>query len=421
MEYRANPNPTPPLSPSPEPSRRRSRVAPFALVAAVAAVGGGGIALYAFGDDKGAQAETTATSTQTVQSTPVIAETGGSRSIPAIYRSAAPGVVSITANGVADTSAFPQQGTSVATGSGFVIDSDGSILTNEHVVDGASSVYVAFADGTSKKADVMGMDKVFDLALLRVKASADELHPLTLGSSKDVQVGETVVAIGNPYGYDRSATAGIVSAVGRSISSPDSNDIQIPGAIQTDAAINHGNSGGPLLDSKGEVIGINAQITSRANVDANIGIGFAIPIDLVKDVLANLRDGKAGEHPYIGVNVAPVTDDVRASDSSAPERGLAVQSVGSGSPAANAGLKAGKKAVRTPTSNQPFCLGGDTIVGIDGKAIGTTEDLQAAIGNDGVGNTIKLDVVDGKGKKRSVSIKIAPRPATQGAVSPACS
>ena len=423
MEYQSTPNPNPPLSspsPSPQPPRRRSRVAPFALVAAVAAVGGGGIALYAFGDETKPQTESTATSTAPIAPAPVIAETGGSKSIPAIYKSAAPGVISITSNGIADTSSFPQQGTSTATGSGFVIDADGSILTNEHVVDGAKSVYVAFADGTSKKAEVIGVDKVFDLALLRVKASADELHPLTLGSSKNVQVGETVVAIGNPYGYDRSATAGIVSAVGRSISSPDSNDIQIPGAIQTDAAINHGNSGGPLLDSKGEVIGINAQITSRASIDANIGIGFAIPIDLVKGVLGSLRDGQAGEHPYIGVNVAPVTDDVRASDSSAPERGLAVQSVGSGSPAANAGLRAGKKAVQVSTSNRPFCLGGDTIVGIDGKAIGTTEDLQAAIGNDGVGNTIKLDVIDGKGKKRTVSIKIAPRPATQSAVAPAC-
>lgn len=422
MEYQSIPNPNPLTpSPSPQPPRRRSRIAPFALVAAVAAVGGGALSVYAFGGDKGSPAVTVSSDgTTTGSTTPVIAETGGSKSIPAIYKSAAPGVVSITANGVADTSSFPQKGTSVATGSGFVIGSDGSILTNEHVVDGAGSVYVAFADGTSKKAEIVGVDKVFDLALLRVKASADELHPLTLGSSKNVEVGETVVAIGNPYGYDRSATAGIVSAVGRSISSPDSNDIQIPGAIQTDAAINHGNSGGPLLDSRGEVIGINAQITNRASVDANIGIGFAIPIDLVKGVLSSLRDGKAGEHPYIGVNVAPVTDDVRASDSSAPDRGLAVQSVGAGSPAANAGLKAGKKAVQIATSNQPFCLGGDTIVGIDGKAIGTTEDLQAAIGNDGVGDTIKLDVIDGKGKKRTVSIKIAPRPSTQTSVAAAC-
>ena len=415
--------PPPPAPPSP-PSRPRSRLLPYAVIATVAALGGGGVAALAVRDDGGTpqSAATTVTEAAPDASGTVIAATTGGKTIPQIYRSAAPGVVAITANGVTDTTTTlpQQQGTSVATGSGFVIDADGSILTNEHVVDGASSVYVAFADGTSKRAEIVGVDKVYDLALLHVSGAKDELKPLTLGSSKDVQVGETVVAIGNPYGYDRSATAGIVSAVGRSISSPDGSDIQIPGAIQTDAAINHGNSGGPLLDSSGDVIGINAQITSRASIDANIGIGFAIPIDLVKGMIGNLRQGKSGEHPYIGVNVAAVTDDVRAADSSAPSRGLAVQSVGSGSPADKGGLKAGTKAVQTSTSTTPFCLGGDTIVGIDGASIGTTEDLQAAIGNAGVGHKVKLDVVNNKGDKRTVSITVGPRPSQQQRVSSAC-
>ena len=232
----------------------------------------------------------------------------GGKSVSQIYKQDAPGVVTITSTTTSTTSGDfnpfgpgqSQQQTSQ--GSGFVIDMQGRILTNAHVVEGANTVTVAFEDGVSAKATVLGRDQLYDLAVIKVDVPAGELHPLKLGTVDSVEVGDPVVAIGNPFGYAQTVTAGIVSAKGRILQSPEGNGRIIPNAIQTDAAINHGNSGGPLIDRHGDVIAINAQIAdpSVTGTNANAGVGFAIPIDLAKRALANLEQGKPASHPVPG-------------------------------------------------------------------------------------------------------------------------
>ena len=206
-----------------------------------------------------------------------------------------------------------------------MIDKEGRILTNAHVVEGATSVVVAFEDGVSAKATVLGRDSLYDLAVIKVDVPASELHPLKLGTVTNVQVGDPVVAIGNPFGYAQTVTAGIVSAKGRLISSPEGDNKFIPGAIQTDAAINHGNSGGPLIDRHGDVIAINAQIAdpSITGTNANAGVGFAIPIDLAKRALSNLESGKPASHPYLGIRVDALNASVSAQNSKLPSDGPA--------------------------------------------------------------------------------------------------
>src|SRR3954468_8299407 len=205
-----------------------------------------------------------------------------------IYKRAAPGVVFIRAQVIEDTASpfdfgFPEQQRGEATGSGFVIDTDGTILTNAHVVAGATNVTVQFADKHVVNAKILGRDESTDLAVLKVSATQSELRPLTLGSSRGVQVGDPTIAIGNPFGLERTLTTGVVSATKRTIQAP--NGFEIDGVIQTDAAINPGNSGGPLLDAAGRVIGINSQIETGGSGGGNVGIGFAIPIDTAKRLL----------------------------------------------------------------------------------------------------------------------------------------
>ncbi len=286
-------------------------------LAAVAALAGGGVAAVGVhaldGTDK--------TVTTTVEAAPGSTDNSGNDAGPRpresmrtprsrgaaaspsrpIYKQDAPGVVTITSTITSSTSGDfnpfgpGQSQQETAQGSGFVIDKEGRILTNAHVVEGATSVVVAFEDGVSAKATVLGRDSLYDLAVIKVDVPASELHPLKLGTVTNVQVGDPVVAIGNPFGYAQTVTAGIVSAKGRLISSPEGDNKFIPGAIQTDAAINHGNSGGPLIDRHGDVIAINAQIAdpSITGTNANAGVGFAIPIDLAKRALEQSRVGQA--------------------------------------------------------------------------------------------------------------------------------
>ena len=251
-----------------------------------------------------------------------------------IYDSAAPGVVQVTATSRVTTQANPfldpfgfgsTTQTQEALGSGFVIDKAGHIVTNYHVVQGASRVEVSFSNQERLPARIVGRDPSTDIAVLQVHASSRALTPLTLGDSDLVRVGDSVVAIGNPLGEDRSITSGIVSALERRIYAP--NGAPIDHAIQTDAALNHGNSGGPLLNARGQVIGVTSQIQTAGSDAGNIGIGFAIPINTVSDVVAQLIAHGYVEHPFLGVQARAITTSVARLFRLPVQRGLLVSSV----------------------------------------------------------------------------------------------
>jgi S1-C subfamily serine protease len=326
-----------------------------------------------------------------------------------IYKRAAPGVVFIRAQVVENSQSpfdfgFPQQQRGEATGSGFVVNRDGTIVTNAHVVAGATHVTVQFADKHVVDASILGRDESTDLALLKVKAKASELTPLTLGTSRTVQVGDPTIAIGNPFGLERTLTTGVVSATSRSIQAP--NGFEIDGVIQTDAAINPGNSGGPLLDAAGRVIGINSQIETGGSGGGNVGIGFAIPIDTAKRLLPQLEKHGRVDRGFLGVDA--LTIDSSLSDLNLPvDHGVLVQTVTPRSPAAKAGI-AGGNIVATLDGNQ-IRLGGDIITAVGGKKIRTSDDLGNAIARRKQGEKVDLDVVRG-GKKQTVQVTLAARP-----------
>ena len=289
-------------------------------------------------------------------------------------------------------------------GSGFVIDSEGHIVTNDHVVEGANTVSVRFWNGDTYDAKVVGVDASTDLAVIKVDAPDSVLHPLPVGDSSDVQVGNTVFALGSPFGLEDSFTSGIVSALHRQIEAP--NNFTINDSIQTDAAINHGNSGGPLLNSSGEVIGVNAQIAG--NTGANVGIGFAIPSNTVKKIAAQLIDTGEVEHAYLGVQVQDVPAAV------AEELGLvegvqiaSFPQTGSQTPAQKAGLRAatGEKTI----DGEPYSTGGDVITAIDGEKITSSEELQRAIDSKKPGDTISVTYWR-NGDSHTVDVKLTTRP-----------
>ena len=417
----------PPVTP-PETPKKRSRLLPIAAVATVAALAGGGVsaAIVSNHNDTSRSGSVTTTVKETVavdasSSQNAANTTPESRSIADIYKDVNPGVVKIdttlqsTNSGSVDPlNPFGPGGNgngtpSRAEGTGFVIDTSGNILTNYHVIKDATKIGVHFPDGSSVEGKLVGEDSFYDVALIHVDEPAEKLHPLPLGTTASMRVGDPVIAIGNPLGYDNTVTAGIISALHRSISSPDGSSRSIPSAIQTDASINHGNSGGPLINARGEVIGINSQITDRAGIDANIGIGFAIPIDTVKGNLDRLKQGKSGAHPFIGIQGALVTSDVRAKDAKLPETGVIVDKVFQDSPAAAAGLTAGSNSVTA--AGEAFCLGGDVITRVNDAAVTSMPDLQSAVQAAGVGNEMKFEVVDKDGKTRTVTVKVADRPA----------
>ena len=274
----------------------------------------------------------------------------------ALYRSTSPGVVDITATGTGSASSDPfgqGSGQSTATGSGFVVDRSGHIVTEEHVIDGATSVKVTFADGTTRTATIGGQDNATDVAVLRVDSSGLTMHQLTLGSSGSLHVGDAVMAIGSPFGYEESPGTGVVSGLDRTIQAP--NGFTVAHAIQTDAALNPGNSGGPVLDSAGHVIGIADQIAtdgSSGSSEQSSGVGFAIPSDLIAAELSRLQAGKTVEHAYLGV----------ATSESVSATGAVVASVNAGSPAAAAGIQTG-----------------DVVTAVDGKATTGSGDLVSAV------------------------------------------
>jgi S1-C subfamily serine protease len=342
------------------------------------------------------------------------ASASGTKSIADIYKASAPGVVQITSTSVVEvpTDPFfgdvfpPQRQEQSALGSGFVIDKDGHIVTNYHVIQGAKTIKVGFSDNLQVTAKVVGSDPSTDLAVLKVGVDQSELTPLPLGDSGRVAVGDPVVAIGNPFGLTRTATYGIVSALGRPIEAP--NQFTIDHAIQTDAALNHGNSGGPLLNLQGQVIGVNSQISTGGTGDqGNVGIGFAVPANTVKSVVAQiLRSGKV-EHAYMGVSVTQITSDLSSVARLPIAHGLLVTRVQAGTASAKAGLRAGKTQVTV--GGQSYLLGGDVIVAVDGKPVSTTEALRAVIAQKRPGDTIELQLYRGS-KKTTLKLQLGPQP-----------
>jgi len=280
-------------------------------------------------------------------------------------------------------------------------------VTNYHVVRGASTIQVSFSNNERFKAKVVGVDPSTDIAVLLVKVKSRALKSLPLGNSDFVRVGDQVIAIGNPFGLDRSVTAGIVSAVQRRIEAP--NQLSISHVIQTDAALNHGNSGGPLLNAQGQVIGVNAQIETGGQSQGNVGIGFAIPINTVRDVVAELIKRGKVEHPFLGIEGKTLQPNIGRLFHLPVTSGVLVASVRPGSGAAKAGLEAATNQVTVEGESWP--AGGDVIVKVDGRAVPSIEILVDLIGSKKPGDTVRLDIYRGNATK-TLEVTLGRQPAS---------
>ena len=370
------------------------------MALAAAALLGGGVALGgAFG--VGAFAGTTTTVVEqaaaSATGSAVPASTSGGLSVNEIYKRSGPGVVQITST----------SGQGQALGSGFVIDKAGHIVTNYHVIEGANEIEVRFSNDDTLNATLVGSDPSTDLALLRVDATARALTPLTLADSETVEVGDTVVAIGNPFGLERTVTSGIVSALQRAVTAP--NGFAIDHVIQTDAPINHGNSGGPLLNARGEVIGVNSQIETGGSGDGNVGIGFAVPSNTVETVVAQLLSSGKVEHAYLGVAARELDPELARTFRLPVDTGLLVETVTDGSGAARAGLRPGTEQV--VIAGQSYRVGGDVIVGADGTRVASIEDLRGVIAAHRPGEAIDLQIYR-DGKELTVAVTLGRQPTT---------
>jgi putative serine protease PepD len=356
--------------------RRPHRIIIASLLAAACLGAGGGAVAFATLHDGGTK---TVVKQVTVHEGQPVASSSAPLSVNQIYRKAYRGVVEITVtsnSGGQQTPFGGGSGETQAEGSGWVYDGQGHIVTNEHVVDGATSISVQFWNGKTYTAHLVGSDKTTDLAVIKVDAPSSQLFPLSVGSSSDLQVGDGVVAIGSPFGLEETVTSGIVSALHRSIDSQ--SQFTITNAIQTDAAINHGNSGGPLLDSQGRVIGVNSQIKSESG--DNAGVGFAIPEATVSQVAPQLISSGKATHAYLGVSI-----DATASTAK-------IARVQPGTAAEKAGLKAG-----------------DVVTALDDHQIATGDDLSAAINSYKPGDQIKVTYQRG-GSEHTTTVTLGTRP-----------
>jgi S1-C subfamily serine protease len=318
----------------------------------------------------------------------------GNLGVQEIYRRSAPGVVQILAV------------TEGGSGSGFVIDKSGHIVTNFHVVQGSSEPEIIFSDRDPVRATVVGVDPSTDIAVLEVDLPAGALRPLPLGDSDGVQVGDPVVAIGNPFGLERTVTAGIVSALQREITAP--NGFLIDQVIQTDAQINRGNSGGPLLNARAEVIGVTSQIETGGGA-GNVGIGFAVPIDTVREVASQLIESGKVEHAFLGIEMQTITAELAENFRLPAEEGILIASVRPGSPAEEAGLRGGDTTV--VVDGQNWVLGGDLITKADGEAITEAGELRDAVLSKKPGDTITLEVKR-DGETLTISVELGRQPTT---------
>jgi S1-C subfamily serine protease len=294
-----------------------------------------------------------------------------------------------------------------ATGSGIVIDGEGHVLTNNHVIEGANKIEVKLgASNTQYTAEVVGTDPASDLALLKVEAPSSELHPLTLGDSSKAEVGDPVVAIGNPFGLDRTVTSGIVSALQRQIQAP--NGFSISNVIQTDAAINPGNSGGPLINAEGEVIGINSQIeTGGSGSEGNVGIGFAIPINTARAEIHQLETKGEVEHAYLGISGGTITPSLAKALNLPVTEGVIVQTVEKGGPADKAGVEGGNTTATIEGAE--VSLGGDIITEVNGRKVAGMDEVVTIVNAAEPGEELELTVLrNGQTKKATVTLGVRP-------------
>jgi S1-C subfamily serine protease len=345
-------------------------------------------------------------------------ESGDTNTVNQIYSHDGPGVAFIESTEAPEETSAPlspfegegeSSGGGIATGSGFLIDNEGHILTNNHVVEGATKVEVRLGSSeTEHEAKVVGADPATDVALLKVDVPASQQHPLSLGNSAKVQVGDPVVAIGNPFGLDRTVTAGIVSALQRQIQAP--NGFSISHVIQTDAAINPGNSGGPLIDSEGSVIGINSQIQTGGGNDGNVGIGFAVPINTAREVVEQIEQNGKVEHAYIGISGGSVTPAVAKALKLPVEKGVLVNEVVKGSPADKAGIEGGDTQATIEGVN--VTLGGDIITEVDGKPITSMEEVINEVNSAQPGDKMELTLLRGDNETKHVTVTLGTRPAS---------
>jgi S1-C subfamily serine protease len=329
--------------------------------------------------------------------------------VEAVYQASGNSVVNISITSISYdffSNPMPQEGS----GSGFVYDNEGHIVTNYHVIEQADEIRVTFADGNTVPADVVGTDPTYDLAVIKVDPDSHPLRSVGLGDSETLRVGQFVVAIGNPFGLEQTVTFGVISSLGRIIESPDRRFIGE--AIQTDAAINPGNSGGPLLDLEGRVIGVNAQIVSPSRASA--GIGFAIPVQIVKRVVPELIENGVYAHPWMGVRFLPVgltprlAEDFGELGFEVPDQGLIITQVEANSPADQAGLEGARRSVNTRYGQVP--LGGDVITAIDDRTITNARDLIAYLEtNKRPGETITV-TFSRDGETQTTTLTLTERP-----------
>ena len=382
-----------------KPRTTRTATIAAALVVAAGVGAGGGAATYAALSDEGTRTVIRpAAATQTAEPA---ASTSESMSVSEIYEKTSKSVVEITSIS-SESTPFGQEEQAQGQGSGFVYDAEGHIVTNQHVVDGAQTVSVRFWDGSTYDGTVVGSDPSTDLAVVKVDAPANVLQPLALGNSDDLTVGEPVVALGSPFGLEGTVTSGIVSALHRQMTAP--NNFTINDSIQTDAAINHGNSGGPLVNGAGEVVGVNAQIESESG--GSDGIGFAIPSKTIESIVPQIIADGSVEHAYLGVGVAEINQSV-AEELGIPA-GVELTDVRDGGPAAEAGLQAAEGSATV--DGQSYPTGGDVITAVDGKTIKTGAELQNAVDAKKPGDSISLTYTR-DGQSHTVDITLATRPA----------
>lgn len=342
------------------------------------------------------------TATPLVVPQPVLDEQGA---LVNLYARANPAVVNITE--------YVKEGSKVAPlgqGSGFVYDERGNIITNAHVVEGADELEVTFSDGTIELADLVGKDLNSDLAVVKVKKLPAGVQPLPLGDINSLAVGQTVVAIGNPFGLEGTLTRGIISALGRSI--PALTPFTIPQAIQTDAAINPGNSGGPLLNLQGEVIGVNAQIETGGTTAANTGVGFAIPVSIIKLVVPDLIEKGKHEWAWLGVRGGTLNPWIREAMKLNVDKGAYIAEVVQGGPSDKAGLRGSSNTVTL--RGRDIEVGGDVVVAINGQPVRSFDDLLIYVSlNSKPGDVVVLTILR-NGKTQDVKVTLEPRPENLG-------
>jgi serine protease Do len=380
----AAPEPAPTASVPSFPHRPARGMAPAMLAAGlvIGSLGGGAVGATLAMNHK------TATTTIPGTNTAVAAPAPSPGSFAAIYQQTKDGVVTISTQlgGAGRARSFSQ-----GEGSGIVVDKQGDILTNAHVVSGASQIRVTFSNGQTVSAQLKGVDQSADLAVVKVSVSQDQLHPLAIGNSDTLQVGDSALAIGSPFGLQGSFTSGIISGLNRSTTAP--NGRALTGMIQTDAPINPGNSGGALLDGRGQLIGVNDSIQSP--IEGNVGIGFAIPINRAQQMLPSLEQGVAIQHPWLGISGQTLTATTADQLGLSPKSGVLVVDVVAGGPAA----KAGVQAEGQPSAND------DVITAVDGKPIATIDALTQYLDTKKVGDKVTLSLTR-NGKQISIRVTL---------------